>query len=176
MLRRLLFSRLEARSLYACWAGGGSSTILDTLGNLGDFIGGIAVIVTLAYLAFQMRQNTKTVRANSVRELTESILSATAALVEPGNAEVYLRGARSYSALTAEEKFRFGVLVGFFLARLDTVLEYRQRGMVDDEYVAFHSEAIRIIFENPGVREWWESHRENRFTARVRVWLNENVA
>ena len=29
---------------------------LDALGNLGDFIGGIAVIVTLVYLANQIRQ------------------------------------------------------------------------------------------------------------------------
>ena len=60
-----------------------------------------------------MRQNTKTVRANSVRELTEIILNATAALAVHENAEVYLRGARSYSSLTSEEKFRFGMLVGF---------------------------------------------------------------
>ena len=153
---------------------GGSNTILDTLGNLGDFIGGIAVIATLAYLAFQMRQNTETVRANSVRELTESILSATAALIEAANADVYLRGAQSYSSLTVEERFRFGLLVGMFLARLDTVLEYRQRGMVDDEYVVFHADAIRIIFTNPGVREWWNS-RSDFGTARVNSWLKENA-
>ena len=153
---------------------GRSNTILDTLGNLGDFIGGIAVIATLAYLAFQMRQNTETVRANSVRELTESILSATAALIEAENADVYLRGAQSYSSLTVEERFRFGLLVGMFVARLDTVLEYRQRGMVDDEYVVFHADAIRIIFTNPGVREWWNS-RSDFGTARVNSWLKENA-
>ncbi len=153
---------------------GRSNTILDTLGNLGDFIGGIAVIATLAYLAFQMRQNTETVRANSVRELTESILSATAALIEAENADVYLRGAQSYSSLTVEERFRFGLLVGMFVARLDTVLEYRQRGMVDDEYVVFHADAIRIIFTNPGVREWWNS-RSDLGTARVKSWLKENA-
>ena len=154
---------------------GRSNTILDTLGNLGDFIGGIAVIATLAYLAFQMRQNTETVRANSVRELTESILRATGALIEAENAEVYLRGAQSYSSLTVEERFRFGILVGMFVARLDTVLEYRQRGMVDDEYVVFHADAIRIIFTNPGVREWWKSRRPEGLTARVDSWLKENA-
>ena len=154
---------------------GRSNTILDTLGNLGDFIGGIAVIATLAYLAFQMRQNTETVRANSVRELTESILRATGALIEAENAEVYLRGTQSYSSLTVEERFRFGILVGMFVARLDTVLEYRQRGMVDDEYVVFHADAIRIIFTNPGVREWWKSRRPEGLTARVDSWLKENV-
>ena len=59
---------------------------LESLGNLGEFIGGIAVIVTLTYLAFQVRQGTKTLRANSVHELTENILRASATLLEPENA------------------------------------------------------------------------------------------
>ncbi len=68
---------------------------LESLGNIGEFIGGLAVIVTLTYVAFQVRQGTKTIRANSVHELTENILRASATLIEPENAEVYLRGARS---------------------------------------------------------------------------------
>ena len=102
---------------------------LDALGNLGDFIGGIAVIASFIYLALQIRQNTKTLCANSVQELTENILRATAALIEPENAEIYIRGAQSYSLLTREEKLRFQLLLGLFLGRFDTVLEYRERKM-----------------------------------------------
>ena len=36
---------------------------LESLGNVGEFLGGLAVIVTLTYLAFQVRQGTKTPRA-----------------------------------------------------------------------------------------------------------------
>ncbi len=148
---------------------------LESLGNLGEFIGGLAVIVTLTYLAFQVRQGTKTLRANSVHELTEVILRASATLIEPENAEVYLRGARSYSSLTPEEKLRFGLMLGLFLGRFDTVLEYRERGMVDDEYVEWQTDTMRLIFSNPGVRERWKSG-EKTLTRRVRVWVDENAA
>ncbi len=148
---------------------------LESLGNIGEFIGGIAVIVTLTYLAFQVRQGTKTLRANSVHELTENILRASATLVEPENAEVYLRGARSYSSLTPEEKLRFGLMLGLFIVRFDTVLEYRERGMVDDAYVEWQTDTMRLIFSNPGVREWWKSGKI-ALTSRVRVWLEENAA
>ena len=37
----------------------------ETLGNLGDFLGGIAVIATLVYLALQIRQNTSQIAENS---------------------------------------------------------------------------------------------------------------
>ena len=148
---------------------------LESLGNLGEFIGGLAVIVTLTYLAFQVRQGTKTLRANSVHELTENILRASATLLEPENAEVYLRGARSYSSLTPEEKLRFGLMLGLFLGRFDTVLEYRERGMVDDAYVEWQADTMRLMFSHPGVREFRKSGK-GTLTRRVQAWLEENTA
>ena len=38
---------------------------IQTLGNLGEFIGSLAVLVTLVYLAVQTRQTVKTVRQKS---------------------------------------------------------------------------------------------------------------
>ena len=38
---------------------------LDALGNLGDFIGGIAVLATLIYLSFQIRQNITSVQQSN---------------------------------------------------------------------------------------------------------------
>ena len=37
----------------------------QVLGNFGEFFGAIAVVVTLIYLAIQLRQNTKGIRAQS---------------------------------------------------------------------------------------------------------------
>jgi hypothetical protein len=39
--------------------------VLEDLGNLGDFLGGIGVIITLIYLATQIRQNTNQLRQNA---------------------------------------------------------------------------------------------------------------
>ena len=42
-------------------------TLMDTaqlLGNFGEFFGAVAVVVTLGYLAVQIRLNTRMLRAN----------------------------------------------------------------------------------------------------------------
>ena len=39
--------------------------ISPLLGNSGEFVGAIAIVVTLIYLAVQIRQNTSAVRASS---------------------------------------------------------------------------------------------------------------
>ena len=41
----------------------GRSDSLQDLGNIGDYLGGMGVVITLIYLARQIRQNTDTVRA-----------------------------------------------------------------------------------------------------------------
>jgi hypothetical protein len=37
---------------------------LENLGNLGEFLGAVGVIVTLVYLAVPIRENTRMMRAN----------------------------------------------------------------------------------------------------------------
>ena len=44
--------------------------MLEALGNIGDFLGGIGVVVTLLYLAAQIRQNTKMMRGAARQQLT----------------------------------------------------------------------------------------------------------
>lgn len=45
---------------------------LTQLANLGEFIGGVAVLVTLVYLAVQVRQNTASTRAAARQQMSES--------------------------------------------------------------------------------------------------------
>jgi hypothetical protein len=40
-------------------------TFAQLLGNYGEFVGAIAVVVTLAYLAVQLRQNTSALRSST---------------------------------------------------------------------------------------------------------------
>jgi len=44
------------------------------LGSLGEFVASFAVLITLIFLTFQMRQNTKAVRASMASEMTSQWL------------------------------------------------------------------------------------------------------
>ena len=45
----------------------------DAIGAVGELIGAIAVVITLVYLAIQIRQNTKTVRASTYQSVAEAL-------------------------------------------------------------------------------------------------------
>ncbi len=41
--------------------------MLEALGNIGDFLGRLGVVITLLYLAAQIRQNTRSSRTFTTR-------------------------------------------------------------------------------------------------------------
>ena len=46
---------------------------LDTLAAIGEFVGGVAVVVSIGYLALQMRQNTASIRATAAIEIQRDV-------------------------------------------------------------------------------------------------------
>jgi hypothetical protein len=50
---------------------------LEALGNLGDFLGGIGVVITLLYLAIQIRQNTRQMRMDAAAARTTALEDTT---------------------------------------------------------------------------------------------------
>jgi hypothetical protein len=82
---------------------------LDDLGNLGDFLGAIAVLVTLVYLAIQVRQSSAIIRAQTRQSLADSQINYLNARVT----DPYLRAVsfKMYSGedLDAEETYALRV-------------------------------------------------------------------
>jgi len=53
---------------------------LESLANLGDFISGIVVVVSLVYLAYQVRQNTESLRTENYARVLERVANMQARL------------------------------------------------------------------------------------------------
>ncbi len=88
---------------------------LQDLGNLGEFVGAIAVLVTLVYLALNIRQNTAQLSQNTravqltARQATEESTNRVREMLilNPELSDLYLRGLRGYSEL---DKAIFGMV------------------------------------------------------------------
>ena len=53
---------------------------IESLGSVGELIGGVAVVISLVYLAIQVRQNSKTTRAEMFQRFSISLQSDLIAL------------------------------------------------------------------------------------------------
>lgn len=81
--------------------------MLEDLGHIGDFVGGIAVVITLVYLALQIRHNMDAVETASRQDLTNGFREWTRLSLETKNAAAFTAGMRRYPDLPFDQKTTF---------------------------------------------------------------------
>jgi hypothetical protein len=81
---------------------------LNELGSLGEFISGIAVVVTLIYLAVQIRHNTRAVRSSMHHAMIESTLRIAESVSDTADVgRIVLKADEGFDSLTKEERIRY---------------------------------------------------------------------
>ena len=86
------------------------------LGNYGEFIGAIAIVATLIYLAVQLKQNTASVRASAYQEWVTSNVEIDMGMSNPAQSEIVDKGNYDSGAQP---------VAGMQLARKIGMLSYR---------------------------------------------------
>ena len=134
----------------------------DAVAAVAEAIGTIAVLVSLIYLAVQIRQSTQQfargVEANQLAAFERNIESANRIrellILHPDLAQLLLKGSKSYKTLQGDEKFRFGLLLRNIFSGLQG--GYIRQLSVEHDPMKFEGSA-RVLDEmlaNPGVQEW----------------------
>ena len=141
----------------------------DAIGAISEGIGAIAVVVTLAYLGQQVRQNSRLLRSqtdsNAWSHYAESL---TVLASSPQASALLVKGFRSMSALTEEERMQF---LSLCMLALNSV-EYQFRQMEDtDPEVEMLWSIANIYVGTPGGLEFWTAYRSS-FSPRFISWLD----
>lgn len=134
-----------------------------TLADVADIsgaVGSIAVVISLIYLAIQIRQNTKMMRASAHHAANHLAVDINLALgTDPHAAEVLMLGSKDPTALTAEQGLMFHLMMrSIFSGAEDFYIQTREglldRGMWESRKYSMHQYLTR-----PGIAAWW---RENQ--------------
>jgi hypothetical protein len=142
---------------------------LEDLGNLGDFVGGLAVIATLLYLAIQIRQSTKILRTSA--EQTADPIAAIANIAQsPENAAVYHRGLANSGDLTPEERTHFYLMMASSFYVVHQGYRAYQLGTQTEETWQWQARALSFYVSQPGVRAWWRRQGHTLFAPESEFW------
>ena len=162
MLRRLLLSRSEARSLklVGCGYAGGANVTISELGSLGEFVSSIAVVVTLIYLATQLRQTTKAIRAASTQALDQSITGNICFVgVHPRGRSSHGAGLERSRVALRGRGVHFQTLIAAFFLTMDSSFWSYRNSLLPVELWEREQEVIRTWVNRPGGRIAWEQKR-----------------
>ena len=139
-------------------------------------VAAIATIATLAYLAVQVRQNTRALRSSTFKDITENMSQTTEAIAtNPELSALIVNASSGLGHLSPEERVRYNFLLLMTFRRLESVWFQRQLGSIDADLAAgFDRSAISVLL-SPGGAEWWKTARV-AFSARFAEHVDEQIA
>ena len=132
---------------------------LQDLGNLGEFVSAVAVVVSLVYLAIQIRHNTHAVRMSAFHAVTDSFNQLNAAIAQdPELAHICRLGRENLSSLDEDERVRFDFFMLAVFRVFETLYFQTKQRTAEPALWAAEMNSMAVIIGHPGQREWWDSN------------------
>ena len=130
--------------------------MLDALGNIGDFLGGVGVLVTLLYLASQIRQNSHTVRNAAAESVLQTMISALqTASSSPQISRVITVGQTNIEDLSEDERAQFLFWMYSWFRVLERGYAHYRQGYIDPGEWDGHTRNLASVMRSEAVRKWW---------------------
>ena len=103
----------------------------DVLGAIAEFFGAVGVIVTLIYLAIQIRLHTKATKDEATRSLMLANSEAAMDLAKDGElADLVQRGLHGHGELTPAEQTRYNLYFFSYYNQVDYAYERFREGSI----------------------------------------------
>jgi hypothetical protein len=142
---------------------------LSDWANIGQIIGAIAVIASLLFVGFQIRQNTRTNQATALQLNADYWQNYLTAMADSNLSKVYATGASGRDELDQQQFTQFFMLCrATFMGCENQHYQYRL-GLIDkDAYAGYIVTIKEQIAAFPGIRAMWQLVRHsygNEFAA-----------
>lgn len=139
---------------------------LSDLAALGSFVSGVAVLVSLIFLYFQLRQLSAQVKQAEVNQQalvkqarTNRVMEINARMADESFAKVILRISENSDDLTMIEMTRFAAHSRTVFQNGEESFSQYRRGLLTDSDFKSFSSAMRWGFQSPPLRVSWRRHR-----------------
>ena len=133
---------------------------ISDLGNIGELIGSVGVLVSLIYLAVQIRRNTDMARTSTYQSVVSDFGTLTNTVAaSPELAELLVRGQEDFASLTAGEKARISQLFFGCFHYFENMYYQHKNGYLDDDVWMGWKRLMLTYYQRPGYRAWWQFRR-----------------
>ncbi len=143
----------------------------DAAGAIAEILGAGGVIVSLIYLATQIRNQNKESRLAAMHDISVGFREVTAKFATPDMSEIWARSVDSYDDLTDAETTRFLILAGGVFRAWEEAYIQHDEGTLDarswDAMVKYYS----TIYSHPGLQRAW-SLRSKNFDTKFQQFVN----
>ncbi len=129
----------------------------EAIGAIGELGGAAAVLVTLIYLAVQVRQSNFAQQRESFRGYVSEL---NARLLEPQRdpefVELFQRANRDWNSIPLRDQAVVSSVYSSYFFACSEAFALRESGDVDPALVYEADQAVASILQMPGAAKWWE--------------------
>lgn len=143
----------------------------DAIAAVGEVIGAAAVVISIIYLAVQVRQNTKSAKLSVEQNIASSMTSFLFDQAHTDIPDIYVRGSENFANLTEEEAAKFGFFVLGMFRVYQQAHDQRLEGNLSDRSWESIENAFMTQMRAPGVIAAWKV-RGNTFKAEFRQYID----
>ncbi len=133
----------------------------EALGAVGELVGALVVMVSVFYLAIQIRHNTRVAKGAAQEAAVAALRDLTKQLTQ--NAELnrlFNKGVEGLDRLEWEERTQFFHLAFQLLKVAEGIHFHHIQGVLDEGAWMGYSNLFRHYFATAGFREYWKLRRD----------------
>ncbi len=133
---------------------------LTSIGAVAQIVGTAAIIVSLFYLAMQIRHNVQAVRSATYQSIVSHISTVGRLFIDdPELGTLFAKSPEEMSELSPHEQGRFSGAVGFIFRHYDSVYyHYLSGALEEDQWEGFRHRLTEFL-TIPAVAHWWPQAR-----------------
>lgn len=148
----------------------------NAIGALAELVGAAGVVVTLSYLAAQVRQNTKALRAATFQSVIGYATGFAESVARNADlAAIFQNGMADFESLDEPDRFRFHFQLIALLRRYENMHYQSRMGLLDDDQWEGLRASLNDIMGRPGSSAWWRLN-SSLFNSSFRDFLEDRFA
>ena len=133
----------------------------EFVGTIAEVIGAVAVVASVIYLAFQVRENTRLSAEQTVASAIDAFNDFDRLVAStPDLASIIIRGESSLSSLAPDERLRFDHLDSIEFGIYEGWHEKSQRIGIGQHHETLMQTMFRERISNASILEWWRENRD----------------
>ena len=148
----------------------------EAIGAIGEVVGAVGVILSLLYLAIQIRGEARAKRASTVHDQSNAFRDFLHSIAADETlSEIYLRGLRNPEELDEAELVRFLSALGFLFRVFEEAFYHWNDGDLDEHVWHGFSAPIVDMLAYPGTVYYWQKRR-HWYSAHFRALVEKEIA
>ena len=127
----------------------------DAVGAIAEVVGAIGVLITLVYLAVQIRHNSASVDASTEDGVTSGFNDVNNVIAADGDlARIFTVGLDDPGALSDEEVVRFFFLFSSYVNQYHRLLVLNRKGSFPNDRWGMYARELALLLSTPGGELW----------------------